>query len=126
MLSDRISINQGTSRKHQFNGQELTSFNNSADENIASYHAEKEGARVTVVGAEDGDLTSYDHRRSMTSASAVHSTFLKEQNMADRLGKGIPLYIPGRHKWMHAAEGLPFYKRPSLVGYLIPDFELNF
>ena len=105
-LADRIS------RKYQFYGQELTSFNNSDNENNASYQEEKEAP-------------SFDHRQDMTASRAVHPTFLKEQNMTDRRGKGIPLYMPGRHKWIIPDEGLQFYKRPSLVGYLILDFELK-
>ena len=105
-LADRIS------RKHQFHGQELTSFNNSANENNASYHAEKE-------------VPSSDHQGDMTASLAVHPTFLKERNMAERLRKGIPLYMPGRHKWINPEEGLQFYKRPSLVGFLTHDFELK-
>lgn len=99
---DRIS------RKYQFHGQELTSFNNDDNENnhYASYHAEK--------GA-----PSSDHRQDMTTSRAVQSTFLKEKNVADRLGKGIPLYMPGQHKWINPDGGLQFNKHPSLVGYLI-------
>ena len=105
-LVDRIS------RKYQFHGQELTPFNNGDNENNASYHAEK--------GA-----PSSGHRQDMTASRAVQSNFLKEKYLADRLGKGIPLYMPGQHKWINPDGGLQFYKHPSLVGYLIVDFELK-
>ena len=130
--SELVEINstdEGISRKHRIHGQELSSLVDSKCKGIQqtkstfgsylpfSQIEEKEELNVTDSRKHIDGVSTSALPMSGNPSLASQSVILKERNMADRFGKGIPLNLLGRHRWINRDESLLFHKHPSLVGF---------
>ena len=131
--SELVEINstdEVISRKHRIHGQELSSLVDSKCKGIQqtqstfgsylpSYQIKEKEEAVNVTDSwEHNDVVSTCAvPMSGNPSLASQATILKECNMADRFGKGIPLNLLGRHRWINRDESLLLHKHPSLVGF---------
>ena len=130
--SELVEINstdEGISRKHRIHGQELSSLVDNKCKGIQQTQSTF-GSYLPVSQIEEKEELNFtDSRQHIDGVStsalpmsgnpslASQSAILKECNMADRFGRGIPLNLLERHRWINRDESLLLHKHPSLVGF---------